>query len=150
MTQEWFCKRCLSPVESAEDMGDFVAGKCRCDSSPSPWIPVPHQPTHQCTVCTALWRKHDDGTWSLCSPACGQCCDNVPMGEQIAQLETVPSTVVPPHEARGAFIQDIISRKIASARSDHVRLPILTADHVLEVLIEHHRMKCAEEGVAEC
>lgn len=49
-------------------------------------------PTHRCKVCGALWRYwpkrdtgHDD-SWNLRSTACGPCCDNAPMGEQIKPL----------------------------------------------------------------
>jgi hypothetical protein len=58
--------------------------------------------THRCKVCGALWRlckgepdkyrdlpadyplSHD--SWSLVSPTCGKCCDNVAMGDQIEYL----------------------------------------------------------------
>lgn len=51
-------------------------------------------PSHKCTVCGALWRYWpsrdtihiDQDTWSLRSPACGPCCDNVAMGAQIVPL----------------------------------------------------------------
>lgn len=42
-------------------------------------------PTHRCTVCGAFWMKWKD-SWSLCSKQCGQCCDNVAMGDQIVPL----------------------------------------------------------------
>jgi hypothetical protein len=42
--------------------------------------------THYCKVCFAMWQQHDDESWSLRSKACGKCCDNVPMGEQIVAL----------------------------------------------------------------
>lgn len=51
-------------------------------------------PTHRCKICSALWRNHQDGTWSLCSSTCGQCCDNAPMGEQIEALYAVASAEV--------------------------------------------------------
>jgi hypothetical protein len=35
--------------------------------------------THFCKSCLAEWAKHEAGTWSLVSPKCGECCDNVPM-----------------------------------------------------------------------
>lgn len=48
-------------------------------------------PTHQCKVCGALWQlyKHTDGEWywSLRSPKCGKCCDNVAMGDQIGRIK---------------------------------------------------------------
>lgn len=43
-------------------------------------------PTHQCTVCGALWRQWGDGSWNLRSAKASICCDNVAMGEQIAPL----------------------------------------------------------------
>lgn len=51
-------------------------------------------PSHKCKVCGALWRLWQPEempgaggyTWGLRSNACGQCCDNVAMGEQIAPL----------------------------------------------------------------
>lgn len=52
------------------------------------------QATHRCKICGALWRlwqpgeakAGDDGSWSLISPTCGKCCDNVAMGDQIEAL----------------------------------------------------------------
>ena len=148
MNGEWFCKRCKTPVQNTEDFGNYVAGKCKCDTCPCPWTPVSQQPSHSCVVCDALWLKHDDGSWSLCSEACGNCCDNAPMGDQISRVEPVPiHESQPPYKVRQAFIQDMISRKMTARRSDHIKLPILAADRVLLVLIEHHKIKCAEEGV---
>jgi hypothetical protein len=49
-------------------------------------------PTHRCNKCGALWRywpRRDTGcedSWSLRSTACGQCCDNAPMGGHIEPL----------------------------------------------------------------
>lgn len=54
-------------------------------------------PTHRCKVCGALWTLWPPdptnlveairpGSWSLFTPRCGQCCDNVVMGDQIEQL----------------------------------------------------------------
>ena len=49
-------------------------------------------PTHRCKVCGALWRywpTRDTGqvaSWNLRSTACGPCCDNTAMGEQIVPL----------------------------------------------------------------
>lgn len=50
--------------------------------------------THRCTICHALWRfcpqaetGFDTDTWSLKSPRCGSCCDNVEMGDQIVPLD---------------------------------------------------------------
>ena len=36
----YYCTRCRSMVREVDDYGEFVAGNCRCDSSPSPWVPV--------------------------------------------------------------------------------------------------------------
>ena len=52
-------------------------------------------PTHRCKVFGAYWRKWNvDGklSWNLCSPGCGECCDNALMGEQIEAL--VPNAKV--------------------------------------------------------
>jgi hypothetical protein len=46
-------------------------------------------PTHQCTICGALWRKYQEGdtwSWNLRSKQCGKCCDSAEMGEQIVSL----------------------------------------------------------------
>lgn len=43
-------------------------------------------PTHHCTVCGAMWRRLDDGSWNLRSESAGHCCNNVPMVEQIEPL----------------------------------------------------------------
>lgn len=42
---------------------------------------------HRCRECGTLWRRWQDGSWSLIEnkPA-GKCCDNVAMGAQIEQL----------------------------------------------------------------
>jgi hypothetical protein len=69
---------------------------------PAPALPrpeepaaTPHQrrpdPTHRCNVCGALWilnppSEVQRGSWSLWSKACGKCCDNVAMGEQIEPI----------------------------------------------------------------
>lgn len=45
-----------------------------------------HEATHRCTYCGAQWRKNDDGTWTLISEKCGDCCNNEPMGHQIVRL----------------------------------------------------------------
>lgn len=48
-------------------------------------------PTHRCQVCGALWRywpRRDTGiedSWGVCT-ACGPCCDNAPMLEQIVPV----------------------------------------------------------------
>ncbi len=47
------------------------------------------EPTHRCNVCGAYWRKWDIGgqtSWNLNSRGCGECCDNVAMGDQIEAL----------------------------------------------------------------
>lgn len=52
-------------------------------------------PTHRCKVCGAYWRKWNvDGetSWNLCSPGCGECCDNAAMSDQIEAL-TSPAKV---------------------------------------------------------
>lgn len=53
-------------------------------------------PTHYCKRCLARWRLNGPDTisgarsWSLClGERCGPCCDNVPMGEQIAPIAEV-------------------------------------------------------------
>lgn len=49
-------------------------------------------PTHLCKICGALWiyfphwPTQNPGSWSLFSHKCGQCCDNVAMGEQIEPI----------------------------------------------------------------
>jgi hypothetical protein len=49
-------------------------------------------PTHRCRVCGALWWLGEMPpiglAWSLRSPKCGPCCDNVAMGDQIEPLDT--------------------------------------------------------------
>jgi hypothetical protein len=47
----------------------------------------PTTATHRCRVCRAFWRVNDDGSWSLASKLCGECCDNEAMGEQIAPAD---------------------------------------------------------------
>lgn len=61
------------------------------------WLEL-YMPSHKCAVCGAMWRfyraqdfpghgvKQED-SWSLCSNTCGQCCDNVAMGEQIVPIK---------------------------------------------------------------
>lgn len=46
------------------------------------------KPTHRCKVCGALWIDWGD-SWSLFSRHCGQCCDNVAMGDQIEALPVI-------------------------------------------------------------
>lgn len=36
-------------------------------------------PSHYCVACAARWIRWPDDTWSLLSPTCGPCCDNVSM-----------------------------------------------------------------------
>jgi hypothetical protein len=51
-------------------------------------------PTHKCTICGAYWKLYKgclnnyiyDDFWSLISPTCGDCCDNVDMGDQIIPI----------------------------------------------------------------
>ena len=47
---------------------------------------LPPDTTHACVVCAARWTQWQDGTWTLRSERCGTCCDNAPMGEQLARL----------------------------------------------------------------
>lgn len=58
------------------------------------------RPTHRCKLCGALWIDWGD-SWSLFSRHCGQCCDNVAMGDQIEPL--------PNAEPRGAEAFEIKS-----------------------------------------
>jgi hypothetical protein len=57
------------------------------------WASLRATATHRCKVCGALWRLNDptevqpEGSWSLASEACGRCCDNVAMGDQIEPIE---------------------------------------------------------------
>jgi hypothetical protein len=44
MTAYYRCKRCKDIVRYVENMGDYVAGKCNCKESPSPWEPIPLLP----------------------------------------------------------------------------------------------------------
>ena len=39
--------------------------------------------THRCKECGALWKQHDDESWTLVSGEPGECCDNVEMGDQL-------------------------------------------------------------------
>lgn len=36
----YFCTRCQSIVRETDELGDFVAGRCSCEGSPSPWASV--------------------------------------------------------------------------------------------------------------
>ena len=45
------------------------------------------RPTHMCRDCGAYWIQWKSGVWSLTSPSCEDCCDNVSMGKQIIRLE---------------------------------------------------------------
>lgn len=56
-----------------------------------PTYQVERIPTHRCKVCGAMWIlwqfKTEPPTWSLgTNEKCGQCCDNVAMGDQIETL----------------------------------------------------------------
>lgn len=57
----------------------------------SQWRDEP-APTHRCNVCGAMWRfwpRRDTGhedAWNMRSNACGPCCDQAPMREQIQPL----------------------------------------------------------------
>jgi hypothetical protein len=67
--------------------------------------------THRCKVCAALWVRHPDGSWSLCSDTCGKCCDVAAMGSQIepigitAELEALKARLVMT-SAKEAKLQD--------------------------------------------
>ena len=56
---------------------------------------------------------------------------------------------VAPHERREQLIQDLHSRKFASAKLNHVKLPIMTFDSVMQLVIMHHRLLCTVEGVSQ-
>src|SRR5690606_28283345 len=49
--------------------------------------------THYCRQCGALWADYGEH-WSLVSASCGKCCDNAPMGQQIAPLSATGATEV--------------------------------------------------------
>src|SRR5690606_10485464 len=74
----------------------------------------PHQmlcATHYCKDCAALWRQHDDRSFSLCSQTYCMACNNTPVGGQLFAL-TTPVAAVPqpePSEAR-PLDDDEISR----------------------------------------
>lgn len=114
---EWWCRRCKTVVRFAEDMGEYVAGKCRCHSSPSPWEQIGEDVNHHCKVCGALWVRHpDDATWSLCSQSCGSCCDNAPMGDQIVPLFTPEAAV------RAEAETERLSHELDITDADHIAL----------------------------
>lgn len=55
------------------------------------------RPTHQCKICGALWIYYPkttdwEGSWSLYSLSCSQCCDVAAMGEQIVDLNNIVPT----------------------------------------------------------
>lgn len=84
-------------------------------------------PTHRCKVCGAMWRfwpKEDTGqqhdTWNLRSLACGDCCDNAPMGEQIE-----PVTMGQIEEYLKGILADYASHKAAHAEAKQVPLSVL-------------------------
>jgi len=83
--------------------------------------------THRCKVCNALWIKWPDGTWSLASQECGQCCDNAPMGDQIEEFKVAPAQ---PTEADFQWAAE----EIAKLQSD---LDISNADHIVLWLEEN-------------
>ena len=68
-------------------------------------------PTHYCRVCGALWADFGE-SWSLVSAACGKCCDNVPMGEQIAPLALLTATAAEIRAVKRA--RDFLARSDAS------------------------------------
>jgi hypothetical protein len=96
----------------------------------------PTTATHRCRVCRAFWRVNDDGSWSLASKLCGECCDNEAMGEQIA-----PADQSDP-EARLAEAER--ERDEALSRLDHL---IAIED---EVDASHAREKALREAEATC
>lgn len=66
--------------------------------------PAWRRPTHYCRTCCAMWMQHEeDKSWSLCSPSCGTCCDNVAMGEQIVALAAPAPSRDPPPRSRIEF-----------------------------------------------
>lgn len=36
----YYCTRCQSLVRETDDFGEYIAGRCCCDDSPSPWVSV--------------------------------------------------------------------------------------------------------------
>lgn len=50
--------------------------------------------THYCKDCAALWRQHDDRSFSLCSQTYCMACNNTPIGGQLFAL-TTPVAAVP-------------------------------------------------------
>ena len=75
--------------------------------------------THRCTVCGALWRYWSErdtrrpDSWSAVT-ACGPCCDNAPMLEQIvpASIEDIEKYVA----ARKAV--DAMAQRMDGPKSD--------------------------------
>ena len=62
-------------------------------------------PTHFCKTCFAAWIKHQDGTWSLASASCGECCDNAAMGDQIEAIDYGDDWMFPPARQGGGLPQ---------------------------------------------
>ena len=61
-------------------------------------------PTHRCKVCGAYWRKwtvDGEASWNLNSHGCGECCDNVAMGDQIEALTSPAKVGIHNPEAHG-------------------------------------------------
>lgn len=90
--QSWLFERVgHQEGETIFDQFDRLLAAAPADKPDEP-APYNLEPTtgmfasHRCRVCGAMWRKHDDGSWSLASSTCGKCCDNVAMGEQIEKL----------------------------------------------------------------
>lgn len=81
---------------STRTLDALVSGALAADAALRKGAPVTtlnDPPTHRCKVCGALWwcGVIDNGverfpSWSLRSPSCGPCCDNVAMGTQIEPL----------------------------------------------------------------
>lgn len=69
--------------------------------------------THACVICAARWTQWEDGTWTLRSDECGPCCDNAPMGEQMARLYG---------EGEGYHLQDATEKKKAIKRRERQQL----------------------------
>lgn len=90
----WYCKA----TAAMEHAGRALA-------SPTPDDGARGEPaTHVCRICGAQWRLNPaepdkypkdhpfhHATWTLRSPTCGKCCDNVAMGDQIEPLPPRPA-----------------------------------------------------------
>jgi hypothetical protein len=87
-------RRSSDDITVHHDMDDWCAHgrkhplSTRCQARTAPAAP----PTHRCKICRALWRLHPAerpgaaAMWQLCSAACGPCCDNVRMADQIEPI----------------------------------------------------------------